>query len=317
MAGDVVLRPVDTTGEDDIRTAYAIVRECETRGGGYSDSTLESVRAQLTGPDAVPSAHRMALVDGTPCGLLIVERSQGSSEVFVDAYGVGTVGGVVEATLIEDGLNQVRAMPGVVRVEAGAYGSDDRYPGVLQSFGFTAVRRFWRMRQDLVGVSSDAPPPPPGVTVRVVEDQEDWRLLHAMRELTFADHYGNEVRTFEHYVDVLTSAAGTDPAGLWLVLVDGEPVGLCIVDDSHAEFDEGYVRTLGVAPSARGRGIARWLLARAAAYAVARGRVANALTVDGENTTGATRLYLSAGYEVREVIDVYALLLADASADSR
>lgn len=314
MTDDVVLRPVDTTDEDDVRTAYAIVRECETRGGGYSDSTLESVRAQLTGPDSVPEAHRFALAGGVPSGLLIVERSRGSSDVFIDAYGVGPMGGAAEARLVEEGLDQARAMPGVSRVEAGAYGSDDRYPGALLSAGFTAVRRFWRMRQDLADVSAELPAPPPAVTVRVVEDEEDWRLLHAMRELTFADHYGNETRTFEHYVEVLQAAPGADPAGQWLVLLDGEPVGLCIVDDSHAEFDEGYVRTLGVAPSARGRGIARWLLARAAAYAVGRGRVANALTVDGENTTGATRLYLSAGYEVREVIDLYELLLANDSA---
>ena len=86
---------------------------------------------------------------------------------------------------------------------------------------------------------------------------------------------------------------------------DDEPVGLCVLDDSRAEFGEGHVRTLGIVREARGRGIARWLLACAAAYAVRRGRTTNTLTVDGENTTGATELYTSVGYEVREVIDVW------------
>ena len=84
-----------------------------------------------------------------------------------------------------------------------------------------------------------------------------------------------------------------------------EDVGLCILDDSKAEFGEGYVRTLGVVEGARGRGIGRWLLECAAADSVRRGRTGLALAVDGENTTGATALYESVGFSTRQVIDLW------------
>ena len=91
---------------------------------------------------------------------------------------------------------------------------------------------------------------------------------------------------------------------------------MCIVDDSKAEFGEGYVRTLGVLKEGRGRGIGRWLLGCAAADARQRGRTAIGLAVDGANTTGATALYESVGYRIRQEIDLYCYPLLD-SASSR
>ena len=99
-------------------------------------------------------------------------------------------------------------------------------------------------------------------------------------------------------------------------MLDGAPAGMCILDDSKAAFGEGYVRTLGVLAHARGNGIGRWLLQCGAADAVRRGRSAIALAVDGANTTGATALYESAGYAIRQEIDVYCYPIVD-SAPSR
>jgi ribosomal protein S18 acetylase RimI-like enzyme len=91
--------------------------------------------------------------------------------------------------------------------------------------------------------------------------------------------------------------------------LDGEPVGICVGDSSRAEFGATYVRTLGVIPSARGRGIARWLLRCAAADAARAGLRSVALAVDSENTTGATALYESVGMRAVQVIDVHRLEL--------
>ena len=63
------------------------------------------------------------------------------------------------------------------------------------------------------------------------------------------------------------------------------------------------MRHLGVLPVARGRGIARWLLEQAAFEARERGQSALTLSVDGDNTTGATRLYESVGFVTRHVVD--------------
>ena len=62
---------------------------------------------------------------------------------------------------------------------------------------------------------------------------------------------------------------------------------------------------LGVTRAPRGRGIARWLLTCAAADALERGRTVLCLSVDGENTTGATALYDSMGFVQRSAFDVW------------
>ena len=302
---EVWLRPLDAGSDHDVDLAYGIVRACELADDGYSDATRDGVRSQAGGPDAVPAANRLAGVGDDAAGLLLVERSSGSDEAFIDVYAAGPHTRVLERALVEEGVRAASSLAGVSRVTAASYAGAVGYRECLSDAGFGIVRTFWRMRQDLTGVGAEEPVAPHGVERRVVRSSADLRELHRMRELTFAEHYGNEPRSFEHYVTVLDASAGADPEGRWLALLDGEPVGLCIVDDSHEEFDEGYVRTLGVLPEARGRGIARWLLGCAAADAVRRGRTAIALTVDGENTTGATALYRAAGYEVRAEIDVW------------
>ncbi len=129
--------------------------------------------------------------------------------------------------------------------------------------------------------------------------------MHRLFEESFAEHFGAHTRPFEEWIADVEAMAGVDPTRWWIAEVDGQPAGLCILDDSKASFGDGYVRTLGVVPSARGRGVARWLLACAAADAVARGRTGLALAVDGQNTTGATDLYESVGFAIRQVIDVW------------
>jgi ribosomal protein S18 acetylase RimI-like enzyme len=60
--------------------------------------------------------------------------------------------------------------------------------------------------------------------------------------------------------------------------------------------DGSYVEYLGVLPSARGRGVARSLLATVIADAAARGRNRVGLEVDADSPTGADRLYVSMGW---------------------
>jgi ribosomal protein S18 acetylase RimI-like enzyme len=100
---------------------------------------------------------------------------------------------------------------------------------------------------------------------------------------------------------------GVDPAQWWIADLDGEPVGFCLGEARGIGDDPGgYVRSLGVETAARGRGIARHLLQVAFADHARRGWAWSQLTVDSENSTGATALYRSVGMEPVEVIDAYA-----------
>lgn len=331
LPAGALLRGVDATTPADIDAALAVVSACEQAGVGWTDATRESVTAQLAGPDSLTEAQLLAFAGDEPIGLLTAEIDRHGREIFLDAFAIGDSASAVQCALLERGLVTAARLaaadrapglpatadpyvlsPLIWQVVSAAYEQDTQYREVLTGLGLRPIRRFWRMLLDLAGTPSDPPPAPPGVSMRVVDGEDDRRVMHRLFCESFAEHFGSSHdRPFEDWIATLEGLPGTDPFRWWLALLDGRPVGICLLDDSKADFGEGYVRTLGVIPSARGRGIATWLLACAAADSVARGRTGLALSVDGENTTGATVLYTSVGFATRQVIDVWCYPLPD------
>lgn len=322
---DVTLQTLVVDDDDQVEAAYLVASQCELDAVGWTDSTRESVRASLIAPDAWREQHLLALHEGAAVGLLVAECDRDGREVFLDAYAVGELSTVVQRALLDHGLTAARALatadpvpPGLLpddpyalsqdvwQVVSASFAGDGAYADVLSDLGFRPIRRFWRMLLDLSSTLPGEPPAPAGVSRRSVAGEGDRRALHALFNASFAEHFGNtHEREFEAWIAGLEALPGADPERWWIATLDGEDVGLCILDDSKEEFGEGYVRTLGVVEDARGRGIGRWLLECAAADAVRRGRTGLALAVDGENTTGATALYESVGFETRQVIDLW------------
>ena len=105
---------------------------------------------------------------------------------------------------------------------------------------------------------------------------------------------------------------GFDPAAWWLAEAGGRPAGILLGDDSRVDVGAGFVRTLGVCEWARGRGIAKALLATAFNAYAERGRSTVMLGVDSQNQTGATALYESMGMAPAVVYDSWALTLTPA-----
>ena len=329
----VSLRPVDLSSASEMETAFDIVVGCERAAVGWTDSTRDSVRADLTGPDALVDAHRIAVVGGDAVGLLIVEVDRHGREVFLDAYAIGDDAAAVQEALMRSGLASAAELasadpapgppagadpyalsPLMWQAVAAGYEQDAGYREALQGLAFHPIRRFWRMLLDLRGVSADEPTPPEGVSRRLVSGEADRRLMHALFAESFAEHFGSSHDgPFDDWMASIEALPGADPSQWWLAMLDDVPVGVCLLDDSKAEFGESYVRTLGVVPAARGRGVATWLLRCSAADAVRRGRTGLALSVDGQNTTGATALYQSLGFTTRQVIDVWCYPLLSAS----
>lgn len=321
---DLVLASLDIEDADQVSAALALVSADEIGVVGFTEETAETFRVRLAHPDSLVEGNRLAWRDGSPVGVLLVEMDRHGRDVFLDAYAPVPDRTDVMRALLDDGLATARAIAraDAWHVEGGCYGQDEEYASALSLTGFTAVRRFWRMRQGLAGMSSTEPPTPPGVTRRIVSGEDDRRSLHALFTTSFAEHFGtSNDRPFEEWIASVEAAPGVDPERWWIASLDGVDVGLCILDGSRAALGCGYVRTLGVIPDARGRGVARWLLGCAAADAVARGHSELMLTVDGENTTGATALYESVGYRIDEVIDLWRQPVGGAvvrdSADSR
>jgi mycothiol synthase len=329
----VEIRPLDVTSSGTLATAFEIVRDCELAAVGWTDSTLESVTSNLTGPRAWRELHRFAYVDRTPTALLAAELDIPGREVFLDAFAVGPRAAELQRLLLAGGLAAVAnvaeqdtaattqgiddpyAMSEAFwQVLTAAFSQDMGYAEQIQLLGFRPIRRFWRMLCQLDGLQSVEPAAPAGVSKRVVSGEVDERLLHRLFQESFAEHFGYTVdEPFDDWIERVRANAGNREDGWWIAELDGRPVAMCIVDDSKADFDEGYVRTLGVLSDARGRGIGRWLLGCSAVDAVARGRKAIGLAVDGANTSGATALYESVGYRTRQEVDLYCYPLVDSA----
>jgi mycothiol synthase len=316
--------------EADLDVAVALVTRSEREAVGWTEATRDSVRWMLTSPIAAREEHRLLLDAGAPVGLLVMEVDAPAREVFVDAFGIGGERGRVLTLLVEHGLEVARRAaandptpvatgvdPYVVsaaiwQAVCGQKPEDAVHGEVLAAAGFRAVRRFWRMSLDLTGRSTVEPDAPSGVTVRPAAGEADLRIIHALEQDSFSEHFGSgSAQEYERWIADMEARPGHDPDRWWMASLDGEPVGFCILDHSHAEFGRDHVRLLGVVRRARGRGIGRWLLERAAAQAAGRGQTALVLSVDGENTTGATALYESVGFVTQHVVDAWCHPLAE------
>lgn len=293
----------------DVDRAYHVVSESDFALIGRIESSRESLRFQITSPDAARDEHRLVEdEDGQPVGVLMMERKEAARLVLADAYCLPGLEADVLAPLVAMGIaagdRLTRGEPGW-QVEAGALAKDVAACAVLEAHGYRPVRRFWQMGIDLAGYPHAEPPAPPGVTRSVAAGEGDRRLLHSIHQSAFAEHFGLAARPYEQWLTWYRDRQDAAPDLWWLAWRDGEPVAEITQDHSRAAVNASYVRSLGVAPTARGQGIGRWLLQCAFADAARRGRAQASLTVDSENTTGATGLYESAGMAAEVVIDLF------------
>jgi ribosomal protein S18 acetylase RimI-like enzyme len=96
-----------------------------------------------------------------------------------------------------------------------------------------------------------------------------------------------------------------DPT-LWFVAEDGGAIaGICLCQERKGRPDVGWVDSLGVRKPWRRRGLGLAFLRHAFAELGRRGYPRAGLGVDGENTTGAVRLYERAGMHVARRSDTY------------
>jgi mycothiol synthase len=323
LPAGVSVGPLDVRDDGHLAAAFEVRRAYELAVVGTSELTADSVRATMTSPDAWLTEHRLACRGEEAVGVLIVEMDRRGREVFADAHALGPDASVVQRVLLEGVLaatsevarqdpdtrvprNPFLLSPDVWQVVSGCYAEDAAYAVLMGEMGFEPIRRFWRMHLDAGSRSPVEPAAPAGVTRRVVDGERDRRTMHRLFTESFAEHFGStHDHPYDEWMARVEALDGVDPSRWWIASLDGQDVGICLLDDSRIGSGDAYVRTLGVVDSARGRGIARWLLECAAADTVRRGHAGMSLAVDGENTTGATALYTSVGFTVQRTIDVF------------
>ena len=179
----------------------------------------------------------------------------------------------------------------------------------LISTGMKRIRQTFLMRINLdQGLTK--PRWPEGIRVRGCSPEEDLQAVYRLDNLVFRDHFGYVEDTspegFERYQHRMTTGEAYDP-GLWFLAEEGkELIGICLGRKwGYSSPDVGHIALLGVRRPWRRKGIGLALLQHAFCAFQRRGYQQVGLGVDGENLTGAVRLYLKAGMFVHNRYDKY------------
>lgn len=298
---------------DDVVDILAVVHASDVAAVGEPDFTTEEIIEILQAPNHDMTKDSWVALDGDGrlVGWAYVDNPSGSTRDNIDAYVHPDRGRPVQAHLLDLVIARIaERAAGFGRermtARAGAIASETHYIGLLRAAGFDFVKRYARMRGELIG--SEAPPAlPPGVTIRPVRhtDDEEMRTFHRILDTAFMDTPDHQPFGYENFRERLAAL----PAIAWdewfIAEVDGVAAGILQSAEQMAEANEGWVKNLAVAKEFRGRGLGRLLLRTAFATYRAKGYAAVGLGVDMTNPTGAYRLYESVGLTPFYEADVY------------
>jgi ribosomal protein S18 acetylase RimI-like enzyme len=266
---------------------------------GVADVSTEAIRSWFQLPDLA-----MLVADGSR-GLdayADFHAGEGTDWAWIDARErPGRPGAVLplverfEARAARLGRSAVRTM-----IAAG----DEGGRGRLEQRGYAPIRYSFRM---LVELEDEPPAPsfPDGIGVRVMRPGEERAVYEAAMD-SFADHWGFHPDPFDSWRRWNLERDGSRP-DLWWLALDGDDIaGICLdrfADDGDPAH--GYVHILGVRRAWRRRGLGEALLRHSFRDFWQRGCRRVSLDVDGENTTGAVRLYERVGMQVVRRMDTY------------
>jgi mycothiol synthase len=166
--------------------------------------------------------------------------------------------------------------------------------------GWQPIRYSFQMRIELDGEPVPEPVWPDGLEPRNVRAGEEERVYEAHMD-SFADHWDFRRQSFDDWARYTTDSHRFDPS-LWWLVDDGDELAAVSLNSTHFSGDPtfGWIHVLGVRPPWRRRGLATALLRHSFRDFEQRGATRVGLGVDGENTTGAVRLYEQVGmHQVR------------------
>ncbi len=242
--------------------------------------------------------------DGTVAGYAYVWESEPGAKVVGwaaphpdHAHLYGYLLGRIEARARE----RLAEAGGERTLRVAIYESEREGAALLREAGLAPVRYFWRMAIDLTGDESE-PEPPHGIRLRAFHPAVDGHAAHAALVEAFVDHWGTPVAPFEEWSQDFLRGAEFDPS-LWVIAEDDGTVAGVLA--ARMTGDRGWIAELGVRPAWRGRGLGAALLRTSFARFASRGAPEAVLSVDSENTTGATRLYERVGMRSKFRFDFY------------
>ena len=289
---------------DDVPAVAALSAEMEEAhgSGGMSEAQVrDRFNSELRKPE---DSYRLAELDGRIVGWVASWYPDETSErIFVDieAYPRDEA---VFARLLEWGEERARRFAGGrrVRIHVGAAEGNDVLAELLRRRGFELVRHFFRMETELEEEPA-WPAWPDGISVRTFRAADERAVYDADLE-AFRDHWDFFPVSFERWRDYFFASSEFDPR-LWFLAEDGDELAGISLCWSERRPETGHVNVLGVRRPWRRRGLATALLLHSFYELRRRGRARADLNVDGENLTGAVRLYERAGMRVAHRNDAY------------
>lgn len=281
--------PADATAIADLLNSHSIALFDE------SDLTPATVEAWFKLPRVV--WFGVAERDGDVVGYADLHQNQEHAAIDARTLEAAAMAPLVDACI-------ERALPGAP-VWGYAPAKDEFAAAAYRAAGFTTIRHSFSMLTELTG-ETPAPDWPEGVEVRPWRDGDD-RVFHATLQETFSGHFGFEPTPYDEWLRATGAQPETDRS-LWYLARAGDVVGVAQCSwHSSGDRTFGWVNELGVRDAWRRRGLGLALLRHAFVEFARRGATRVGLGVDGENTTGAVRLYERAGMHVTRRYDTWEL----------
>lgn len=236
----------------------------------------ERVRCQLIG--VVDPAHRRAGI-----GSELLERAeQRAAKVAAERHP-----GRAAVFRVSGGRDPEDSASAGVRPTGGA----DVRP-ILERRGYRRARSWLSMLRELPGA---ALPASAIDEVRVIASRDDHRdAARLAHNAAFADHWGSAPVHEDRWSSWWSSHTARRDLSTVAVDTGGTVLGYAIASEDKPGVL--HIALVGTRPEARGRGIARAVIARSLEAAAQAGYAGAELEVDAESLTGATRLYDALGF---------------------
>jgi mycothiol synthase len=305
---------------DDAETAVNLMNEYSRHYLGTDEAPVDVIRNEWVSPGFQPEINTR-----------LVFSPEGKAVGYVEVWDTANppvhpwVWWCVHPEFIGNGIGlyllnwaEQRARKAISRCPAEARvsfwsGSDsDVLPAkeLMEAHGMVNIRHNFQMRIEMDTVPSE-PFWPDGISLKVFDlERDDPAEVYRADTEAFRDHFGFVEQPFEEgleqFMHFMTDEDSYAP-GLWFLAMDGDQIaGICLNrKQSYEDPEVGWVNTLGVLRPWRGRGIGLALLQQSFAELYRRGFRKISLGVDGENLTGALRLYKKAGMHIDRQFDLY------------
>ena len=282
---------------DDAPAIKRLLDEHALASFGELELSEEEIRSWFKMPNLW---FRLAEENGELVGYLDV-ASDDSGHLDIDAR---TLDAAVARLLVQTAEERGGEVTETLVLRGYVQGDEPVMREAYDDAGWRPIRHSFQMRIEL---DDEVPEPvwPEGLRPRTLQAGEEERVYEAHMD-AFADHWDFRRQPFELWRSFTTETHRYDPSLCWLV-EDGDELAAISLNSWHFSGDPqfGWIHVLGVRPAWRRRGLATALLRHSFRDFKERGATKVGLGVDGENTTGAVRLYEQVGMRQVRRNDTY------------